>query len=314
MQQLNRARSLAILLSVALAVSLSAFAVPASAAAPKDSGLLAFVRTNQIYTSTTTGTAVKKLTTSGKNYRPHWSPDGKRIAYVHETAGNIRNIWVMNANGSAKQQVTHQQHTTEPTWSPDGKWLAFGGDDPEGYDGQLQKIKSTAPFGSPIQFPDDETYFLEAVVDGTLAWSPDGKTIAYASKMFPSSPDHYLLTYNIAASQIDAVAAVGGACCGYGYLEDPTWTSDSKNIALSFMFYGLEDPEPSSGTLNVLSPTGSPAPTYPAILGDRDPDYSPTGKKLVLSHYSRIYTSDANGAHRRNITNGYYPDWQPVFG
>src|SRR5690348_6299622 len=110
----RHARILATLVATLLAAAL--VAAPASAA--KDTGKLAFVRANQIYTATTTGGSVKQLTTSGKNYRPHWSPDGTRIAYVHEAPAGHRDIWVMKGDGTGKKQVTHLGDTTEPSWSP----------------------------------------------------------------------------------------------------------------------------------------------------------------------------------------------------
>lgn len=299
-----RGRLLTIMVTVALVLGLGATAVPASAAVPRDTGLLAFVRSNQIYTSTTTGTRVKQLTMAGKNYRPHWSPDGKRIAYLHEAAG-VRNVWVMNANGSGKSQVA-KSVTSEPTWSPDGKWLAFGGST-----GRLSKIKSTAPYGSPVALPDGD---VEPIVAGTLAWSPDGKKIAFASDDFPSSPDHYLLVYTIATHQVDLLAMVGGACCGEGFLHDPTWTTDSLTVAFSQLYYPIEETPPAGPHLSLIGFPNATSATYPDVTGDSDPDYSPTGKLVVFSHWSRIYISDANGAHRTNVLKGYGPDWQPVVG
>ena len=60
----------ATVLAGALVAVLALVAAPATAATPKDTGLLAFVRSNQIYTSTTTGGSVTKLTTSGKELPP----------------------------------------------------------------------------------------------------------------------------------------------------------------------------------------------------------------------------------------------------
>jgi Tol biopolymer transport system component len=295
-----------------LAASL-ALVAPAAAATPKDTGLLTFVRSNQIYTSTTTGTSVKKLTASGKNYRPHWSPDGKRIAYVHEAPAGSRDIWVMNANGAAKTRVTHVGDTTEPSWSPDGKWLAFGAAGTPPYssssDYPLRKIRSTAPFGKPVVLPTGDN---EARVAGTLAWSPDGKQIAFISNTFPDSPDHYLLVYTLATHEVEEVDLVGGSCCGEGNFSDPTWTNGSNTIAYSVVRHDIEEPPPAGPHLEFASQNGATNPTFPGIVGDSDPDYSPTGKLVVFRHFSRIYIADAGGAHRTNVTAGTNPDWQPV--
>jgi Tol biopolymer transport system component len=302
-----RARFSTSLVALGLALGLvsALAAAPASAAVPKDTGLLAFVRSNQVYTATTTGTRVKQLTTGAKNYRPHWSPDGRRIAYLHEVGG-VRNIWVMNADGSAKAAVTKGGVTSEPTWSPGGKWLAFGAGT-----GRLSKVRSTAPFGSPVAFPDGD---VEPIVNGTLAWSPDGTRIAFASDEFPSSPDHYLLVYTIATRQVDPLRMIGGSCCGEGYVKDPTWTKDSSTVAFTELFHQIEEPPPAGPHLALTGHPDATTATYPAVVGDSDPDFSPTGKSIVFSHWSRIYVSEATGAHRRNVLQGYGPDWQPVLG
>ena len=257
-------RPLRALLALVLAAGLALVGAPAAAVA-KDTGRLAFVRSNQIYTATTTGASVKKLTSSGKNYRPHWSPDGKRIAYVHEAPAGHRNIWVMKANGSGKQQVTRLGDTTEPTWSPDGKWLAFGASGTPPYVGgsdyPLMKIRSTAPFGKPVVFP--TTGDTEARAAGTLAWSPNGKQIAFVSNTFPFSPDHYLLVYTLATREVEMVDLVGGACCGYGNFSDPAWTNDSLTIAYSVVRHEIDEPAPPGPHLEFASQGGAPLPDVP---------------------------------------------------
>ena len=311
MQRSLHTRLLAVLAALAVTTGLALTASPAAAAA-KDTGLLAFVRSNQIYTATTTGGSVTRLTTSGKNYRPHWSPDGARIAYVHEAPAGHRDIWVMNANGSKKQQVTHLGDTTEPSWSPDGKWLAFGAGGTPPYDAgrdyPLRKIRSTAPFGSPVTLPVGDN---EANVAGSLAWSPDGKKIAFVSNTFPASPDHYLLVYVIATRQVDLVSEVGGSCCGEGSFSDPTWTNDSRTIAFSEVFHEIDEPAPPGPHIALAGHPGAATASFPDVTGDHDPDYSPTGKKVVFSHYSRIYVANADGSKRANVLAGWGPDWQP---
>ncbi len=316
MSYASRTTLLGVLVAIAVAMGLATSTVPASGAAPKDTGLLALVRANQIYTSTTTGTAVKKITSSGKNYRPHWSPDGKRIAYVHQSPGGATDIWVMNADGSNKLRVTRLGDTTEPTWSPDGKWLAFGANGAafDTYSHRMRKVKSTAPFGRPVVMPTSVNSLADPAVLNALAWSPDGKKIVFNSTDFPESPDLYLLVYTIATEDVELLGATGGSCCGEGYFNDPTWTHDSQFVALSMLHWDEDEEPPSASHLALIRDPDRTPGTYPNVLGDRDPDYSPTGRKLVFSHWSRIFTSDANGANRKNVTKGYQADWQPAFG
>ncbi len=57
----------------------------------------------------------------------HWSPDGKRIAYVGkgEPSGSQIFIRYMDAEG-ASMQISHlTESPSSLEWSPDGKWIAF---------------------------------------------------------------------------------------------------------------------------------------------------------------------------------------------
>jgi Tol biopolymer transport system component len=313
MRSTSRVRRLGSLATIVVSLGLVLTSVGSAAATATDTGKLAFVRGNQVFTSTTTGASVKQLTTSGKNYLPHWSPDGKRIAFVHEAPAGHRDLWVMKGDGTAKSRVTHLGDTTEPAWSPDGKWLAFGAEGSPPYDGAfdytLRKIRSTAPYGSPVVLPTGDN---DARVAGSLDWSPDGKQIAFVSHTFPASPDSFLLTYTLATKEVELVDEVGGSCCGEGRFANPAWTPNSRTIAYSVVRYPIDQPAPAGAHLEFASMTGTALPTFPAVVGDSDPDWSPTGKKLVFSHWSRIYTANADGTKRTNVLAGYSPDWQPV--
>jgi Tol biopolymer transport system component len=296
----------------ALLVTLTVLAPPgASAAEPTR---LAFVRGNQIYTSTLTGADVHQLTSGAKNYRPHWSPDGARIAFVHEASAGVRDIWVMDADGTHKHQVTHLGDTTEPTWSPDGEWIAFGANGTPpfgGYGRTLQRIRSTAPYGDPVPMPGNDETGDPAVV-GTLAWSPDGTRIAYYSDSFPSSPDNYLLVYTVATGAIDYLWGVGGSCCGLGSFSSPTWTPDSSAIAFSAQTHDFGQPAPAGSHLRVSDPVAHADLPFATAVGDGDPDYSPGGTQLVFTHWSSVYRAHADGSHRVRVTRGYQPDWRPA--
>ncbi|MET0837383.1 MAG: hypothetical protein ABWY19_01290, partial [Marmoricola sp.] len=161
----------------------------------------------------------------------------------------------------------------------------------------------------PVVLPTGDN---EARVAGTLAWSPNGKQIAFVSNTFPFSPDHYLLVYTLATHEVEQVDMVGGSCCGEGNFSDPTWTGNGLSIAYSVVRHDIDEPAPAGPHLEFATQSG-PLPTFPDVTGDSDPDYSPTGKKVVLRHYSRIHVANADGSQRRNILAGSNPDWQPVF-
>jgi Tol biopolymer transport system component/DNA-binding winged helix-turn-helix (wHTH) protein len=64
----------------------------------------------------------------GRNCRPNFSPDGKKIAFESEPAGNQgpSEIWTCDSDGGNCAQLTSLHGTAAtPRWSPDGRHIAF---------------------------------------------------------------------------------------------------------------------------------------------------------------------------------------------
>lgn len=97
------------------------------------------------------GTGTTKLMKGWAN-SPAWSPDGRRIAFVHTYTGTggTEDTWIIAATGGAARRVTRTGE--HPSWSPDGKKLVVGG------------VRSlTSSFGQEIQY--DTLFIVNA--DGT---------------------------------------------------------------------------------------------------------------------------------------------------
>jgi Tol biopolymer transport system component len=273
-------------------------------------GRIAFVHNGKIFTVNDAGGDQVQLTTTGVSLRPHFSPNGNRIAYIHGNSKKGWDVWVMGANGGNQTQVTHLGNVREAQWSPDGQWLAFGP--------TLSKIRSTAPFGDPVPLLGDLGSGPEELsVDVSLAWSPDGNHIAYYSHQFPDSPDNYLLILTISTGEVIEFNAVGGSCCGEGFFGNPDWSPDGTQLAYETMVFFPEDGEhrtrPHVEIDNVKSFSDS---GYPSAAGDKDPDFAPNGQRLVFSNVDTsgnlsVWVGDRNGTNRQLIAHGYQPDWQP---
>jgi WD40-like Beta Propeller Repeat len=102
---------------------------------------------------------------------PHWSPDGKTIAFSSATPGKPWKVVVISPDGGTPESLTSKESPeTDPTWSPDGATLAFSSNDslhPETQFIQLFNLSnrqlSPLPASEPVFGP---------------RWSPDGRFIA----------------------------------------------------------------------------------------------------------------------------------------
>src|SRR3972149_2524449 len=80
----------------------------------------------QLTRVSTDGLSIRRLTdTPGAVSGLAWSPDGRRIAFVHESQGS-RQVWLIPRIGAAARALTALPgDNTSPTWSPDGRRIAF---------------------------------------------------------------------------------------------------------------------------------------------------------------------------------------------
>ena len=87
-------------------------------------GLIVFQRAvanrdgEDLFTIRANGRGLRRLTHGGGG-TPDWSPDGKRVAFMHHN-----HIYVIDANGQRLLRLTHGSGS-DPAWSPDGRWIAF---------------------------------------------------------------------------------------------------------------------------------------------------------------------------------------------
>jgi TolB protein len=117
---------------------------------------------------------------------PAWSPDGRWIAFERSAspAGDPQ-IYLVNRNGSGLRRVrTFKNGAFDPAWSSSGEKLAFERSirwtDANGRAHAQSDIFVMTRTGQSVRNLTNDPHN-----SGFPAWSPDGKTIAFASETSP---------------------------------------------------------------------------------------------------------------------------------
>lgn len=134
---------------------------------------IAFAYANNIWTVERAGGTARRLTSfQGQTTNPHFSPDGKWIAFSAEYAGNL-DVYVIAATGGEPKRLTwHPGADSAQGWTPDGKSVLFTS-------GRATWAPSAAPrfWTVPAEGGVEEPMALPRGFQGKI--SPTGSHIAY---------------------------------------------------------------------------------------------------------------------------------------
>ena len=149
-----------------------------------------------IYSMDLDGTNIKALTNDGHSHNPAWSPDGRRILFVHDSALQTKpaykeqkefesyhpvELYVMDRDGGNRHLLRRMEPVIySAVWSPDGKSLAVSCI-PESAANRSQLANAPVHAGLYLLPGDGQgeprLLFQDAL---TPAWSPDGKKLAFS--------------------------------------------------------------------------------------------------------------------------------------
>lgn len=250
----------------------------------------------QIYAITASGTGDRRLThASGvDDWSPHWSPDGRSIAFTRtDTTTGVSSVFVITASGGGLRRVTDpSMNARSPSWSPDGKHLVVDAE-------------------SGLAIVDLRTLAVKTlpVVGGSPAWSPSGRWIAYLVVVAKTNQIYRVRPDGSGAKRVTKKALLYGR---------PSWSPDSTRLVADIP--SSTDTGPRVPDLAIVGLDGRQR-TLRAGANATDPAWSPDGKRIVFSAEPApresdydLYSMKATGGGIRPVTTdgagSDWPDWQ----
>jgi len=285
------------MLAALLVIGLTATAVPADAATPKN-GYLVFSQQFTTMVTQTPGAGSYVFLANG--LIPQYSPDGRRLAYIRDEEASpgagifVERLYVRDlARGLETVVAEFSQDITDrrPAWAPDGASLVYS----EGR--SLYKVVLATGVRSVI--------WSSSTLDVTQpAYAPDGSRIAFALQP-PGAPSSSIMTVKPDGSGLHTVfASVAGSLN-----EFPDWSPDSSKIAFVTNVYDhahneiVTLPRNGSGTPFRVSHLSHPATHELAGVA-----WSPNGKKIAGLEAYPEYLPGEGPFDERRVVRGYAPD------
>jgi Tol biopolymer transport system component len=194
-----------------------------------------------IYSINTDGSNVKALTRDGHSHNPSWSPDGRRILFIHDSTLSAKppyreqngfesyhpiELYVMDADGGNRHLIRRLEPVIfSAAWSPDGKTLAITCI-PEARANRPQPTDEPMPAGLFLLRSDGRGKLRLLFPNAfTPSWSPDGKKLAFSVDQPRGQwAVHVANSDGSGDVQLTSPSRMGGS---------PAWAPDGKLIAFS---------------------------------------------------------------------------------
>jgi Tol biopolymer transport system component len=237
---------------------------------------------------------------------PAWSPDGHKLAFVSNRAGNDE-IYVMNADGTGLTRLTNNAAIdVDPAWSPDGAKIAFASTRAGHLEIYAMNANGTGAKRLTTNLPFQGCGGTSAGQEILPTWSPGGGKIAFRHKT------------NCFGTAIDIMNSDG---TGITRLTDArfvhklAWGSAGK-IAFDGFWSGCCT---NHFEINVVTVPGAAVTRLTNnTVDDVDPSWSPDHSKITFASNRNgnfeIYAMNANGSGVTRLTSNSAADTWPAWG
>jgi Tol biopolymer transport system component len=235
---------------------------------------------------------------------PGYGELGNHLIFFSDRSGKHQ-IFKIALDGSGLDQLTKDLafdiYDMEPAWSMDGK-IAFTSDYVNGF---WEVFILDADGGPPVQITD------LGADSWSLAWSPDGNSLAFVSDM-TGDDEIYLVNLDD-----DAPVNLTRNPLANDFL--PVWSPDGQQIA----FVSDREPEldgfqETEQDIYLMASDGSEVTRLTDAEGrDTSPNWSPDGTKIAFVSERdgnfEVYVMNANGSDQIRLTQSGGYEWSPTW-